>query len=109
MKPHLSASFGESIQSLCFDGRGDNGAEVFVCGADRHRSLDLKAEDPLCANVIEFDDKVVHGIAMALLLNGNAGDEARLTCRPVASQELREVVGDNGVFVSKACSSGQFG
>jgi len=44
---------------------------------------------------------------MALLLNGNAGDEARLTCRAVAPQKVREIVSVNGVFVGKACPTGE--
>jgi hypothetical protein len=46
---------------------------------------------------------------MALLLNGDARDETCLARSAFVTQELRKVVGNNGVLVSKACSSGQFG
>ena len=47
----------------------------------------MKAEDPFRTYIIEFDDKVIHRIAMALLLNRHACNETRLACSSFAAKE----------------------
>jgi len=47
----------------------------------------LEAEASLRAYVIEFDNKVVHGIAMALLLDRYACNKTRLACSSFAAEK----------------------
>jgi hypothetical protein len=47
----------------------------------------LKVEDSLRAHIIEFNNKVIHGIAMALLLNRYACNETGLACSSFAAEK----------------------
>jgi hypothetical protein len=46
---------------------------------------------------------------LAILLNGNAGDIAGQTGGTLVAQEMREIIGDDRVFVCKARTAGQLG
>ena len=107
-KAALVGAVGEGVQGLCFDSRGDDGAEVFVRAADGHGPFDLKPEDTTRTGFVELDDKVVHGVAMALLLHSDAGDDARLASGALAAQEVRKIIGTYGVFIGEARATGQF-
>lgn len=48
-------------------------------------------------------------MAVTLSLNGDAGNETYLPCGALASQQMREVISDDGVFVREACTASQFG
>ena len=77
-EPTLIYTSCEIVGRLCFDSCRDNPAEIFVTAADGQGTFDLEAENPLSAKLIELYDKVVHRVAVALLLHGNAGDDTRL-------------------------------
>ena len=88
-KTAFIGTFGESPKGLGLDRCGNDPAKFFVgrSPADRRRSFDLEAENALRAYVIEFDNKVIHRIAMALLLNGDARDETHLAGNALPAQK----------------------
>ena len=110
-KAALVGVLGEGAQGLRFGGCHDDAAEFVVTrrAADSDGFLDLKPEDTPRTAIVEFDDKVVHRIALAILLNGNAGDIAGQTGGTLVAQEMREIIGDDRIFVCKASTAGQFG
>jgi hypothetical protein len=60
---------------------------VFRSAAYRDRSFDLEAKNPFRARVIKLDNKVIHGISMALLLNRNTRNEAHLAYGSFSAQK----------------------
>jgi hypothetical protein len=98
-------------EGLGFGRCTDDTAKIFVgCGtADNHRSFNLETENPRRSHVIEFDNKIIHGVAMALLLNGDTRDETRLASSSPTPQKLGKIVCDNGVLVTKPGAAGQLG
>jgi hypothetical protein len=104
-------AFGEGRHALRL-GRGlDDGAEILIgCGtANREGAFDLKPEGPGLAGIVERNNKVIHRIALATLLDGNAGNDAGLASSALVPQEMRKIIGDDGVFISEARAAGQLG
>lgn len=59
--------------------------------------------------VVETDYHIIHGMAVALLLNRDADHNARLACRALVPKQMREVIGDDRVFVGEARTACQLG
>jgi hypothetical protein len=106
----LVGAFGEGGQGLGLGGCGDDAAEFVVRGraAYGHGILDLEAKNATRPGLVEFNNEVIHGIAMALLLHSNAGHHARLSGSAFSAQQMCEVIRDYGAFVGKARTAGQF-
>jgi hypothetical protein len=86
-------------------GRGLNdGAEILIGWgtASREGAFDLEPKVPGLAGIVENDNKVIHRVALATLLDGNAGNDAGLASGALVPPEMRKIVGDDGVFVSEA-------
>lgn len=59
--------------------------------------------------VVETDYHIIHGMAVALLLNRDADHNARLACRALVPKQMREVIGDDRVFVGETRTACQLG
>ena len=58
---------------------------------------------------MKLDDKIIHRLAVARLLDGNAAYTAVLKHRLLTAEKSRQIIGDHLVFVSEASATGQFG
>jgi hypothetical protein len=101
--------FDEGSGSLRLHSRRDDLFEFLIGAADGDGALDLKFERFVRTVIVETHDDIIHGMAVALPLNSDAGDNARPACRALVPEQMREVIGDDRVFVCKPRTAGQFG
>ena len=81
-------------------------AKVGVRGsrANGDPPLHLKAQPTPSIAVIEFDDYIVHRMALPLLLDGNTRDDPFLPGSTFLAQEGSEVVRDDRIFEREPCT-----
>jgi hypothetical protein len=94
---------------LRFHSRRDDLFEFLIGAADGDGALNLKFERFIRTGIVEANDDIIHGMAVALPLNSDAGDNAGLACRALVPEQMREVIGDDRVFVCKPRAAGQLG
>ena len=86
-------------------------AEILVSRgpAHRDRGLHLKTQHSWAVSISKLDDKIIHRLAVARLLDRNAAYTAVLKHRLLTAEKSRQIIGDHLVFVGEASATGQFG
>jgi hypothetical protein len=91
--------FNKGGRCLSLYSRSNDLFELRIGTADGDRVLNLKFERFIGSGIVETYNDIIHGMAEALPLNSDAGDNAGLACRALTPEQMREVIGDDRVFV----------